>query len=247
MFCWLCQNDVEAFLPYGLPPRSGRCPHCGAKPRNRAMQWFLQERVRSRLGHGGEVLEVGPSRTSVFYHSRGTAIGAARYTAIDTRQLKFHDHLKTPHCFELMNLTAMRFEDGYFDLLICNNVLPYIADYEQALAEIHRCLKTDGLAMLNTPMEVGATCTVAQYRAQHPELGDAYFAENGDQWMYGRDLLDDIRNTNMLVRSERPFTTRSSAFLRHHGLQADFEFILAARSAAAFERYRPATRSRAPA
>jgi len=247
MFCWLCQNEVEAFLPYGLPPRSGRCPYCSAKPRNRAVQWFLQERVRSRLGRGSEVLEVGPSRTSVFYHSRDAALGAAHYTAIDTRRLKFHEDLEAPHRFELMNLTSLRFEDECFDLLICNNVLPYIANYQQALAEIRRCLNTDGLAMLNTPMQGGATLTVMQYRAKHPELDDAYFAENGDEWMYGRDLLDRIQDANLVVRSERPFTSFAPDFLQHHGLQSDFEFILASRSADGFERYRPAGRGQAPA
>jgi SAM-dependent methyltransferase len=247
MFCWLCQNEVEAFLPYGLPPRRGRCPHCNAKPRNRAVQWFLQERVCARLSDGGEVLEIGPSRTAALYHSRGTALGKAHYTAIDTRRLKFHDDLETPHHFELMNLTDLRFEDERFDLLICNNVLPYIADYRQALAEIYRCLKTDGLAMLNTPMRDGATLTVTQYRANHPELDDAYFAENGDQWMYGRDLLDYIRTANLVVRSETPFTSFAPDFLHHHGLQSDFEFILASKSAAGFERYRPPGDGRASA
>lgn len=240
MFCWVCQNDVEAFLPYGLPPRRGRCPHCSAKPRNRAVQWFLQERVCDRLGRGSEVLEVGPSRTAALHHSRGTILGAAHYTAIDTRRLKFHGDLEAPHRFELMNLTDLRFEDERFDLLICNNVLPYIEDYRQALAEIRRCLKTDGLAMLNTPMRDGATLSVAQYRADRPELDDAFFAENGDQWMYGRDLLDHIRNANLLVRGEKPFTSFAPDFLHHHGLQWDFEFTLTSKSTAGFERYRPA-------
>ena len=30
MFCLVCEKKVDAFLPYGIPARIGRCPHCGA-------------------------------------------------------------------------------------------------------------------------------------------------------------------------------------------------------------------------
>ncbi len=230
MFCRVCENDVTAFLPYGLPPRLGRCPHCDAKPRSRAMHWYLGEKTGALVGRGCEVLEVGPSRIAMRAHL--AVLGRVRYTAIDTRSLKFHASLTAPHRFLRMDVTRMRFADSAFDLILCNNVLPYVADFRQALAELRRCLKADGVAILNTPMQGDTTCSAREHRAAHPGLGDDYFAENGDQWVYGRDLLAHIAGAGLQVRCETPLAGSSAEFLRYHGLNADTEFVLAARSAA---------------
>ena len=59
VICWVCGNPVAEFLPYGIPPRPGRCPHCGAKPRNRAVLWYLREIIRPALGPGAELTYSG--------------------------------------------------------------------------------------------------------------------------------------------------------------------------------------------
>lgn len=225
MYCWVCDGKVDEFLPYGLPPRPGRCPRCGAKPRNRAMSWYLREKLAARLGPGRELLEVGPSRVAAKLHCE--AAGAARYTAIDTRELAYHADIPAPHRYLRMDVTAMGIANDSIDVLLCNNVLPYVAELDGALAEIARCLKPGGVAMLNTPMDQATTCSVAQYRNANPQLGDDYFAENGDQWVCGRDLLARIEATGLRVDVEKPFAGAEQAFLRHNGLTADAEFVLA--------------------
>ena len=150
VICWVCENPVAEFLFYGIPPRPGRCPHCGAKPRNRAVHWYLREVIRPRLGATSEVLEVGGSRVAVQRFNAESVIGSSRYTVIDRRTLKYHACLEPPHRFIPMDVTNTDFADNSFDVILCNHTLPYVRDDGGALSEIFRCLKTDGLAMLDS-------------------------------------------------------------------------------------------------
>lgn len=239
VICWICGNPVAEFLPYGIPPRPGRCPHCGAKPRNRAVHWYLREVVSPGLTDGAEVLEVGSSRVAARCLCTGASVAGARCTIIDCRALDFHSRIGPPHCFMRMDVTSMEFADGSFDVILCNHVLPYVRDDRKALAEIFRCLKADGLAMLDSSHEGAKTQTVAEYRRHHPQLGDDYFAENGDQWVYGDDYFARIEDAGFEVRVDRLFETRTDAFKRRHGLKARHELLVAFKSSQGVERFPP--------
>lgn len=242
MFCWICASEVEAFGVYGIPPRTGRCPVCGAKPRYRALAWFLDEVARPRLDAGSQVLEVGPSRLSTTRLVRRETFGGGRYIAIDTRRLPHHGTLPAPHRFVQMDVTDLRFPDEHFDLILCNNILPYVRDDAAALRELRRCLKVDGVAMVNTHTHAGATRTASQLRAAYPDLGDDYFAENGDQWAYGEDFPERVRAAGLTLRVETLFADRDPGFVARNGLKARTEIMLAARAPAGWARFAPGAR-----
>lgn len=237
VICWVCGNPVAEFLPYGIPPRPGRCPHCGAKPRNRAVHWYLREVVRPRLDAHSEVLEAGGSRFAVEQLCCRRVIGDARYTFIDIRTLGFHRSVRAPHRFIRMDVTRMGFADESFDVILCNHTLPYVRRDREALGEIFRCLKTDGLAMLDSSHTSGRTLPVSEYRRAHPELGDEYFAENGDQWVYGRDYLERLEDAGFQVRVDELFESSSAEFRRRHGLKSRHPLIVAFKSAQGARRF----------
>ena len=230
VICWVCGNPVAEFLAFGIPTRPGRCPHCGAKPRNRAVHWYLRQVIRPRLVAASEVLEVGGSRVAVQRFSAEAVIGGARYTVIDRRKLDFHDRLEPPHRFIPMDVTNADFADDSFDVILCNHTLPYIRDDSRALSEIFRCLKTDGLAMLDSSHDEDRTRTVDEYRRQHPQLGDEYFAENGDQWVYGKDYLARVEAAGFTTRVDVLFADCDKAFKREHGLKEHHELIVGFKS-----------------
>ena len=237
--CWICGNPVTQFLSYGMPPRPGRCPHCGAKPRNRATYWYLREVVRPKLGPGAEVLEVGSSRVAVRYLCAEACVGNARCTFIDLRALGFHSDIQSPHRFMRMDVTGTEFSDESFDVILCNHVLPYVQDDRKALAEVFRCLKSDGLAMLDSSHDGERTQTVAEYRRDHPQLGDDYFAENGDQWVYGEDYFARLENAGFDVRVDRLFENCTEEFKQRHGLKSHHELIVAFKSRQGALRFPP--------
>jgi len=237
VICWICANAVAEFLSYGAPARPGRCPHCGAKPRNRAMLWYLREVIRPRLDANSEVLEVGGSRVGVQWLSAETVLGTCRYTNIDRRKLRFHTRIEPPHRFMLMDVTRLNFPDASFDVILCNHTLAYVRDDRRALSEIFRCLKNDGLAMLDSNHDEEKTLSVYDYRRKHPELGDDYFAENGDQWVYGKDYFSRIEAAGFKPRIDTLFGDCDSAFKREHGLKDHHELIVAFKSPAGDERF----------
>ena len=67
----------------------------------------------------------------------------ARYVAVDLRQ--------TPLVNVIGNACQLPFADRRFDLIICTQVLEYIADPRVVIMEMHRCLKPGGSLLLSVP------------------------------------------------------------------------------------------------
>ncbi len=203
------------------------------------MHWYLREVIRPRLGATKEVLEVGGSRIAVQHLTVESVIGSSRYTVIDRRTLKYHACLEPPHRFIPMDVTNTDFADNSFDVILCNHTLPYIRDDGRALSEIFRCLKADGLAMLDSSHDQDRTRSVDAYRREHPELGDDYFAENGDQWVFGKDYFARLEAAGFEIRIDVLFDDYDSNFRHEHGLKDHHELIVAFKLPGGAARFSP--------
>jgi len=226
LHCWVCGNDVERFLNYGIPARPGKCPHCGAKPRYRAVIWCLRRLLTPRFDDCARVLEVGASAISAKFYPRPENLGEASYTVIDTRQLLHHELLRRPHQFVHGDITNNNLPDDHYDLVLCNNTLPYVPDYRLALGEIRRVLKATGIAMLNTHWQAGPTLTAVEHRRRNPDLTAAYYAENGDQWVFGEDFLKQVRKAGFEFRAWEPYRRLAESCLVRNGLKRDTVLVL---------------------
>ncbi|MBU4185277.1 MAG: class I SAM-dependent methyltransferase, partial [Proteobacteria bacterium] len=51
------------------------------------------------------------------------------------------------------SLLQLPFQEQLFDVIICNHVLEHIPEFMEALGELHRVLKKDGLLLLGVPNE----------------------------------------------------------------------------------------------
>ena len=233
-------------MPYGVPPRPGLCPHCGAKPRSRALHRLVRERIGPRLGNGRRVLEIGPSRFSAEHLIGGHLFAPARCVAVDVRRRRHHRQLGTRGRFAAASATMLPFADGSFDFILCNNTLPYVREDRRALAEIARCLEHDGLAMIDTHRESGATRSAEVYRRDHPECGDDWFAANGDAWVYGEDFLDRVRDAGLEPAEVELFPSTSAAFLGAHGLKPHVRALFASHDRAGLQRFFDDTGVRQP-
>jgi SAM-dependent methyltransferase len=240
--CLACGGHSARFEPYGLPSRPGLCPRCGAKPRHRALLLFLRRWVRPRLGDGGEVLDIGPSRATPRFVARRDTIGHARYTAIDLDSRPPHRRLRLPHRFRRMDATRLAFPAERFDVILCNNVLPFVPDDAAILAEIYRCLKPDGVAMVDVDVQVRRTTPAAHL--QPGRFTADYIRINGSHRFYGRDYPDRLRVAGLTPLRFDALRGIGLAFRRHHGLKPDGRVYLAFRTLAAaraFARARPTT------
>ncbi len=55
--------------------------------------------------------------------------------------------------FQFEDINNIQFEDDYFDLIICCEVLEHIDNYQKGLNEIYRVLKPEGLFLASVPRE----------------------------------------------------------------------------------------------
>jgi SAM-dependent methyltransferase len=186
------------------------------------------------------VLDIGPSRPATRFVPRRRTIGRARYTAVDLDARPHHDRLRPPHRFRRMDATNLRFRDGMFDVILCNNVLPFVPDDTAILAEIRRCLKPDGVAMVDVDVQVVRTTAAAQLRRRNPaRFTAAYVRTNGSHRFYGFDYPRRLRAAGLAPVRFDPLQGLGPAFRRVHGLKADARVYLAFASpvaAAAFAR-----------
>lgn len=190
MQCLLCENRLDP-LSYGLPTRLGKCAHCGSRPEDRELAWFLERYLRANLGEGSKVLEVWPKEAGRLARKR--FLGLARYTAIDSRPHRITRSLEPPHrCLE-MEVTRLAFSDHSFELVLCNGVFPFIRSDYQAMAQIHRCLKVNGVAILNVPHPLAKSQKAWEMTPENPLLyTDEYRLENGTEWLYGADYFERL-------------------------------------------------------
>lgn len=236
MGCLVCGNPVETWVSYGIPPRTGKCPHCGSKPRSRLLAWFFEN---DRIPSGRRILEIGPNRLQIERIVQPRFLGDSVYTAVDRRRLKHHERLKAPHSFRAMDATRLEFEDGSFDIVLCNHVLSYIPDDRAALSELRRVLKEDGMALLNTPLSEGRTRAASELAQEDPAFyTPAYFEENGTAWSYGEDFFDRLSDAGFLVHRQLMDDLIPREVTDAQAFTGKTEFIFAFRSEATREKFR---------
>jgi SAM-dependent methyltransferase len=186
----------------------------------------LKRFAAPHLTNAAKVLEIGASALSIRYYPHADTLGGARYTVIDTRAMRHHKLLRSPHRFLRRDITHSDLPDDCYDLVLCNNTLPYIREDRRALEEIRRILKPAGLAMLNTHWQQGRTLTACEHQRRHPGLARDFYAENGDQWVYGDDFQLRIREAGFELRTFAPFAGQDNAYLARNGLKADAMLVI---------------------
>jgi ubiquinone/menaquinone biosynthesis C-methylase UbiE len=235
--CTACGENFAAFDYYGVPPRIGRCPRCGAKPRHRALLWYLENHGASVLGPGSRVLEIGPGKFATRFLPHAAIIGDASYLAVDLRRLHHPTRLCVPHGFVQASALCLPFADATFDLVLCNNTLPFIAEDVTAISEISRCLKDQGMAMLQSHRGAEPTSTAAEHARRHPEIGAHWYAENAHHWVYGPDYFARLERCGLHARMQTPQAARAPEFCLRYGLKAHEELIVAFKTSAGAHRF----------
>lgn len=206
---------------------------------------FLRRFVRPRLEGRSQVLEIGPSRPATRFVPDRRTIGPAHYVAVDLDHRPHHARLRPPHRFRRMDAARLRFGDEAFDVILCNNVLPFAPDDAAILAEIRRCLKPDGVAMVDVDIQVTRTTSAAVLRMRDPDrFTAAYIATNGSHRFYGHDYPGRLRRAGLAPLRFDALRGLDPAYRRAHGLKADGRVYLAFASPAAARAFARSARAR---
>jgi SAM-dependent methyltransferase len=141
-YCALCGSHLRTFLPHGNPIRlHSVCPVCQSRERHRLAWLFMSECVFVD-DRPCKVLHVAPEPSVA---QRMRKLEQVDYVCGDIRAT---DGIR-------MDVHELPFKDQSFDFVYCSHVLNMVRDDVQALRELKRVLRTDGMALVQVPLSSG--------------------------------------------------------------------------------------------
>lgn len=155
--------------------REQRCPNSGSRERDRIIGLHLRRTGLTVAGR--RVLHLAP-KASFYRQWRGTPGYVAAYLARTSERR--------------VDITAIDFPDGSFDLIICNHVLEHVADDRRGIAELHRVLAPGGTAIVSVPIEPDRQAAWTP-PPEMPKAEIERLCGYGHLRFYGRDFEDLLR------------------------------------------------------
>lgn len=137
--CNICNTKLSQFVL--IENGEQLCPACGSLPRNRRLWQILTENFELK----GDVLDFSPSRCLYRKLKAHTEI---TYVATD-----FANEFLAEYQYNITNIPQ---PNHTFDLICCFHILEHIEDDRQAMRELFRVLKPNGLCLLQTPFQQGS-------------------------------------------------------------------------------------------
>jgi len=119
------------------------CPQCLSLNQTRLM-WLVYEKVRKEFD-GGELLHCSPMKCL-----KEKFIQDFSYISVDLRCRESWAGVTESDLEQDLRDTCFR--DEYFDLIVCSHVLDQIRDDERAIKELHRILRSKGIALIIVPV-----------------------------------------------------------------------------------------------
>jgi glycosyltransferase involved in cell wall biosynthesis len=198
-FCTLCDSSVSAWLPHpqinaidveflsqvdsvGSRLDKHLCPRCYSNDRDRHLWLYLQNSGLLENVGGKRILHIAPEAT---IEPRIRALNPLEYIGGDLYPRQAH-HRK-------INVEALDFPDGHFDLIICNHVLEHVNHPQHALAEFQRVLKPAGMLVAQTPYSPVLKHTFELNRPAEVSFAIRYFGQDDHVRLFGADIVDLFR------------------------------------------------------
>jgi len=166
------------FISVGRPPRwDARCLACGSRERHRLTHLWRTEGGGDRLA-GKRILHFAPEKF-LMRQMRGNPL----YETADLFQKGVTHRL---------DITALPFADGTYDVVMAHHVLEHIDDDRRAMAELFRVVKPGGFGVFSVPLNGTRRETY-----ENPAVTDAagrmaHFSAPDHRRMYGLDFADRL-------------------------------------------------------
>jgi SAM-dependent methyltransferase len=187
--CPCCERSFRAFRAiHGRP--GAMCPACGALERHRLLWLFLDRE-----------LGVGSAQADLLHFAPEPALERRLRSALGSRYLSVD--LRPGAADVAADITALPFEDGSFDLVLCNHVLEHVEDDRRALAEIRRVLRPDGRAVLMHPVDPTLSQTYEDPAITSPRERRRAFRQSDHVRIYGPDFGDRVAEAGFTAEAIR--------------------------------------------
>jgi len=218
--CNFCGNTADAFLTDGENHavlqqhqvlsgglrKNSRCPHCGAKDRDRLIRFFL-ERKTSLLNASHKLLHFAPEpELKAWFQSLQQV---EHYIDADLNPLA---------AANIMDITQIPLADAAVDVVICNHVLEHIPDDALAMRELHRVLTPSGWAILQVPISISLEQTYENWDVKTAADKEAHFGQCDHVRIYGQDYYDRLLAAGFQVERVKPDQFLSTDEIERYGI-----------------------------
>ena len=157
------------------------CPACHCNDRDRHLWLYIE--AANLLADASEmrILHVAPEAT---LEPKIVALAPLEYVAGDL--VPQHERHRR------IDVEALEFDDGHFDLIICNHVLEHVDFLARALAEFCRCLRPGGHLIAQTPYSPILRRSIETTTSEPESFATYYYGQNDHARLYGLDLIDEF-------------------------------------------------------
>jgi len=209
--CPCCDHTFRGFIPrHGV---DSLCPNCLGLQRHRLLALYLRNDTAVTTGTL-DVLHIAPEDG---LRERLSRLVGDRYVSMDASP-----------AYEgaiVGDVTAMPFDSGSFDLVICSHVLEHVEDDAAALAEMHRVLRPGGQAILPHPVHEDQPATFEDPTITDPRKRLQAFGATDHVRVYGADFSDRVRAAGFEVRRRDYLAAFSHEEVGRYGLGSEGRFL----------------------
>lgn len=159
------------------------CPFCYSAPRQRILACWAEDNID--MLRGSDILYFAPEYSMMKWFRRNKI----RVTTAD---------LYDKSADLRLDMTKTGLPDSSYDIVIANHVLEHVPHYEDALKELGRILKPDGMMILSFPVDPDLD-TVFEQEASTDEERIRLFGQNDHVRIFGKDSKDIIASFGFSV------------------------------------------------
>jgi len=127
-----------------------------------------------------------------------------------------------------LDITELPFEDSSFDVVICNHVLEHVKDDYQAIQEIYRILRPQGIAIVLIPIDKELERTIEEPDGKpfSPEERQKAFGQFDHVRQYGLDYYERLHSKGFEVMIIPPAPDK----IAKYGLYIEDDIIIGYKS-----------------
>jgi SAM-dependent methyltransferase len=98
-----------------------------------------------------------------------------------------------------IDIQDIKIEDESFDVILCSHVLEHVDNDIQAMKELYRVLKSDGMGIFQVPIDMKRTRTYEDFNISSAKERRQAFGQFDHVRLYGRDYVSRLQNVGFEV------------------------------------------------